>query len=380
MKIEQAIFSLADGRSVLPGSDEVTNPQLVLYFGAKHYLASENFFNSLSEVYPGALLVGCTTAGEIMGNDVHDNSVVTTAIQFDSTTVRSATLQLHDAADSFSAGEKLAEELNDENLACVLIFSDGLNVNGSELVRGITSVVGYDLPVTGGLAGDGDRFEGTLVGCGTPAASHRVAAVGLYGKGLRTGHGSVGGWDAFGPRREITRSEGNVLFELDGEPALALYKKYLGEEAANLPGSALLFPLAIASPDSSDIQIVRTVLAVDDETQSMTFAGDVPEGFAAQLMRANSERLIDGAGEAARVADYAKLEGRKLAVLVSCVGRKMVLGQRAGEEIEAVSEQLGSTAMQIGYYSYGEICPHVQSGFTELHNQTMTITVLAEAS
>jgi len=380
VKVEQAIFSVAEGRRVLPGSDEVSNPQLVLYFGAKHFLASENFFKSLSEVYPGALLVGCTTAGEIMGNDVHDNSVVTTAIEFDSTTIKSSSLQLKDATESFAAGEKLAQELNDENLACVLIFSDGLNVNGSELVRGVTSVVGYDLPVTGGLAGDGDRFEGTLVGCGKPAASHQVAAVGLYGEGLRTGHGSVGGWDAFGPRREITRSEGNVLFELDGEPALALYKKYLGEEAAHLPGSALLFPLAIASPDSSDIQIVRTVLAVDEEAQSMTFAGDVPEGFAAQLMRANSEKLIDGAGEAARVADVAKLEGRKLAVLVSCVGRKMVLGQRTAEEIEAVSEQLGKTAMQIGYYSYGEICPHVQSGFSELHNQTMTITVLAEAS
>lgn len=380
MKVEQAVFSLADGRRVLPGSDEVSRAQLVLYFGAKHYLASENFFKSLSEVYPDALLVGCTTAGEIMGNDVHDNSVVTTAIEFDNTAVRSASMLLSEASESFAAGAKLAEELNDENLACVLIFSDGLNVNGSELVRGVTSVVGYDLPVTGGLAGDGDRFEGTLVGCGTPASSHRVAAVGLYGKNLRTGHGSVGGWDAFGPRREITRSEGNVLFELDGEPALALYKKYLGEEAANLPGSALLFPLAIASPDSSDIQIVRTVLAVDDEAQSMTFAGDVPEGFVAQLMRANSERLIDGAGEAARVADFAKLEGRKLAVLVSCVGRKMVLGQRTAEEIEAVAEQLGSSAMQIGYYSYGEICPHVQSGFSELHNQTMTITVLSEAS
>lgn len=380
VKIEQAIFNLADGRRVLPGSDEVANAQLVLYFGAKHYLGSESFYNGLADVYPNALLVGCSTAGEIMGNDVHDNSVVTTAIEFDSTSVRSASLTLDDASGSFAAGARLAQELQGENLACVLIFSDGLNVNGSELVRGVTSVVGYDLPVTGGLAGDGDRFEGTLVGCGGPADSHRIAAVGLYGKGLRAGHGSVGGWDAFGPRRAITRSQGNVLFELDGEPALALYKKYLGEEAENLPGSALLFPLAIASPESGDVQIVRTVLAVDEEAQSMTFAGDVPEGFVAQLMRANSERLIDGAGEAARVADLAKLEGRKLAVLVSCVGRKMVLGQRTAEEVEAVAEQLGKSAMQIGYYSYGEICPHVQSGFSELHNQTMTITVLAEAS
>lgn len=380
MKIEQSIFSLADGRRVLPGSDQLSKADLVLYFGAKHYLSSATFYQGLQEVYPDALLVGCTTAGEILGNDVHDNSVVVTAVEFSSTSVRSASLLLDDAANSFDAGARLAAELQDENLACVLIVSDGLHVNGSELVRGITSVVGYDLPVTGGLAGDDDRFEGTLVGCAGPAESHRIAAIGLYGENLRTGHGSVGGWDAFGPRRVITRSEGNVLFELDGEPALELYKKYLGDEAANLPGSALLFPLAIASPESGDIQIVRTVLSIDEDAKSMTFAGDVPEGFNAQLMRANSERLIDGAGEAARIADEAQLEGRKLAVLVSCVGRKMVLGQRTAEEVEAVAEQLGSNAVQVGYYSYGEICPHVQSGFSELHNQTMTITVLAEAS
>lgn len=374
------MISLSDGRSVLPGSDEVNNAQLVLYFGANHYLASPNFFQGLRDVYPDALLVGCSTAGEIMGNDVHDNCVVATAVEFDNTVVKSASLVLDDAQDSFAAGAKLAAQLQDDGLACVLVFSDGLNVNGSELVRGITSVVGYDLPVTGGLAGDGDRFEGTLVGCDGPAESGRIAAIGLYGDSLRTGHGSVGGWDAFGPRRVITRSEGNVLFELDGEPALELYKKYLGEEAANLPGSALLFPLAIASPESGDFQIVRTILGIDEDAQSMTFAGDVPEGFVAQLMRANSERLIDGAGEAARIADEAKLEGRKLAVLVSCVGRKMVLGQRTAEEVEAVADALGSNSVQIGYYSYGEICPHVQSGFSELHNQTMTITVLAEAS
>ncbi len=379
MKIEKSRLTSARGRSVLPGSDSLSRADLVLYFGANHYLASENFFKGMRDTYPDAVIVGCSTAGEILGEDIDDNSVVATAVEFETTRVQSASLSLEPGASSFEAGAKLASQLAADGLACVLVFSDGLHVNGSELVRGITSVIGDDVPVTGGLAGDGDRFEGTLVGCDGPAEARRIAAIGLYGSGLKTGHGSVGGWNAFGPRRMITRSEGNVLFELDGRPALELYKKYLGEEAANLPGSALLFPLAIASPDSGDTQLVRTVLAIDEEAQSMTFAGDVPQGFVAQLMRANSERLIDGASEAAKIADKAKLKGRKLAVLVSCVGRKMVLGQRTAEEVEAVSDELGNEAVQIGYYSYGEICPHVQSGFSELHNQTMTITVLAEA-
>ncbi len=379
MKIEKSKMSATCGRSILSGSDAIGKADLVLYFGANQLLASKMFFTGMRDAYPDAIIVGCSTAGEILGIDIDDNSIVATAIEFEQTEAKSASLVLDVDGNSFEAGATLARELAADNLACLLVFSDGLHVNGSELVRGITSIVGDDIPVTGGLAGDGDRFEGTLVGCDGPAQARRIAAIGLYGSKLRTGHGSVGGWDAFGPRRVITRSEGNVLFELDGKPALELYKKYLGDEADNLPGSALLFPLGIASPESGDFQLVRTVLAVDEDAQSMTFAGDVPMGFVAQLMRANSERLIDGASEAARIADRAKLTGRKLAVLVSCVGRKMVLGQRTAEEVEAVAEELGKDAVQIGYYSYGEICPHVQSGFSELHNQTMTITVLAEA-
>ena len=242
----------------------------------------------------------------------------------------------------------------------------------------ILSAVAWILILTGGLAGDADRFESTLVSCNAPAEPGCIAAIGLYGDNVTIGHGSVGGWDPFGPERTITRSEGNVLYELDGKPALDLYKRYLGDEAANLPGSALLFPLMVRAGDSDGVGLVRTILGIDEARKSMTFAGDLPQGHKAQLMRANFERLIDGAGQAARVAGARGLDGRKLAVLISCVGRKMVLGQRTAEEVEAVASLLGQKVSQLGYYSYGEISPHVRLGSCELHNQTMTITVLAE--
>ncbi|MBT8138063.1 MAG: FIST C-terminal domain-containing protein [Gammaproteobacteria bacterium] len=378
MKVEQSLFDSDGGWRILPDSDQVNEPQLVLHFGAKELLSTPYYFDILRNSYPNAHIVGCSTAGEIVDTDVHDNTAVACAVEFDSTRVRVASRHMENVVDSFYAGVELGSELADEDLRCVLVISDGILVNGSELVRGLTSAVGGDVPITGGLAGDADRFESTLVSCDAPAEAGCVAAIGLYGANVTVGHGSVGGWDPFGPERTITRAEGNVLYELDGKPALDLYKRYLGDEAANLPGSALLFPLMVRASDSDGIGLVRTILAVDEAEQSMTFAGDMPQGFKAQLMRANFERLIDGAGEAARIAGARGLDGRKLAVLISCVGRKMVLGQRTSEEVAAVAELLGNKVCQLGYYSYGEISPHVQLGSCELHNQTMTVTVLAE--
>src|SRR4029077_7650035 len=215
-----------------------------------------------------------------------------------------------------------------DDLAGIFVLSDGLNVNGSELVAGMTSVVGASVSVTGGLAGDGAVFKETLVGADCEPRKQTVAAVGFYGPSIRIGHGSAGGWDEFGPRRRITHSTGNVLYELDGEPALDLYERYLGEDdARGLPGTALLFPLLIRDAAQPDQDVVRTVLAIDRQARSMTFAGDMPEGWVAQLMRGNFDRLAAGAAEAARQArrglgEHGDRDG--LAVLVSCIGRRLL--------------------------------------------------------
>lgn len=378
MKVEQSLFDATNGWRVLPDSDPVQRVDLVLHFAARELLATPHYYDILRNAYPDANIVGCSTAGEISETEVHDNTAVACAVEFDRTQVKVASRRMSDVVDSFYAGVELGSELAAPDLRSVLVISDGTLVNGSELVRGLTSSVGVDVAVSGGLAGDADRFESTLVSCNGPGEAGRVAVVGLYGDGINVGHGSVGGWDPFGPERTITRAEGNVLFELDGRPALNLYKRYLGDEAANLPGSALLFPLMVRHPDSDEIGLVRTVLSVDEQQQSMTFAGDLPQGHRAQLMRANFERLIEGAGEAARISGARRFAGRKLAVLISCVGRKMVLGRRTCEEVEAVAGLLGAGVSQLGYYSYGEISPHVRLGSCELHNQTMTVTVLAE--
>lgn len=187
----------------------------------------------------------------------------------------------------------------------------------------------------------------------------------------------MGGWDPFGPERLVTRSRRNVLYELDGQRALDLYVRYLGEHAAGLPATGLLFPLALRSHEGAD-SVVRTILSVDEMAGSLTFAGDIPEGMRARLMKANFDRLIDGATGAARGSIGRDAAPPELALLISCVGRKLVLKQRIEEEVEAVREIVGPRATLAGFYSYGEISPAASGAPCALHDQTMTITILSE--
>lgn len=337
----------------------------------------------LAEAFPSSLLAGCSTAGEICGGLVQDGSLSITVVRFDHTRLYRALAGVSHAADSAAAGRRLALALMDRpdaaELAAVLVISDGLHVNGSRLVEGMASGLPASVPIIGGLAGDGSRFGATWVLDHARPVADRVCAIGLYGRRLRVGHGCGSGWSDFGPQRSITRSQGNVLYELDGQPALALYKRYLGERADGLPGTALLFPLAVRRHAQDREPLIRTVLSVDEATQSMTFAGDLPEGGIARLMRTSNERLIDSAGQAAldavRQLD-ADVPG--LALSVSCVGRRLVLGERTEEEVEAVQEHLPAGSVHVGFYAYGEISPSVPGGASELHNQTMTVSLLCE--
>jgi hypothetical protein len=262
-------------------------------------------------------------------------------------------------------------------LRAVFVLSKGTDVNGSELVRGLNAGLPPEVVVTGGLAGDGARFGKTWVMHDGTCTGNAVVAAGLYGDAVRVSHGSQGGWDTFGPERVVTNSRGNVLYTLDGKPALALYKEYLGDRAAGLPGSALLFPLALRADNTERTSVVRTVLGVDEDTQSMIFAGDIQTGSYAKLMRANFDRLILGA-QAAGTAALGAHDGPALCVAISCVGRRLVLGERTEEEIEAALEVLPKHTTQVGFYSYGELSPQA-TGRCDLHNQTMTLTVVSEA-
>lgn len=374
MRVKQASFrSLGEA---VGRFDDIT-PQLVLVFAAVEQFAADQFASQLQQQFPGALLLGCSTAGEISAAGVDDGSCNLTAVQFAATSLRAAGTALAGMEDAKAAGRRIGEQLAGDDLRAVMVFAPGVNINGSALVDGIATCIGSAVPITGGLAGDGGAFRRTYTLGPQGVSDNGIVAIGLYGDRLRFHHGSFGGWESFGPARKVTRCSGNILFELDGEPALEVYRRYLGEYARDLPASGLLFPFAMLGEDHGAIGLIRTILGIDTTAGSLTLAGEIEAGGYLKLMHASTDKLVDGAENAAR-ATAADPASDRLAVLVSCVGRKLVMGNRVDEEIEAVADVLGNQLTLTGFYSYGEISPFMPGATCKLHNQTMTITCLGE--
>ncbi len=377
MNSEQIKFTQNQGWNANLSNLEI-KPNLIFAFGSTQLIKEGKGLKELYSKFPEAIFIGGTSSGEILDTNVFDDTIIATLVSFDKTTLKYVSEAVAKSDESYEAGKKLIEQLPKENLKHVFVMSEGLNINGSELVRGLRDILPSNVSATGGLAGDGANFNETYIlsHSGEPK-NKMVSAIGFYSSVLKVSYGSLGGWDSFGVERLVTKSKNNVLFELDGKPALELYKSFLGEHAKDLPASGLLFPLNLRTEKDSE-PVVRTILAVDETNQSLTFAGDIPEGSYVRLMKANFDRLIEGATGAAKGTIKDKQENPELAILISCVGRKLVLKQMVEEEVEGVREVLGDTTTLCGFYSYGEISPFSNEAKCELHNQTMTITTFAE--
>jgi hypothetical protein len=383
MQLQTFQYRIKDGWSVKQFPDLDSKQTLILVFAAPEFIDNPGPIQELAKHYPNSKMIGCSSAGEIAGDKISDNSISVAVIKFEKTPIKIVKTEINISTDSYQAGVFIANNLQQNDLRSVFVLSDGLNVNGTELVKGLNTIQKENIIITGGLAGDGNRFKQTWSIFNGNLIKNSITAVGFYGDHIQIGHGSRGGWDIFGLERLITRSKNNILYELDGKPALALYKEYLGERASGLPATGLLYPLAIRKDEKDSRQLVRTILGVDEKTQSLTFAGDMPIGYLAQLMRANFDRLILAADEAGEIAvkKMFGLEGEPvkpvLAIAISCVGRRLLLGERTEEETEAVFESLPPGSQQVGFYSYGELSPFT-TGSCDLHNQTMTLTTLCE--
>lgn len=377
MQIEQLLYDSSGNRQNTENTALRDKAQFVLIFGAKKLLLNNQIYNELRILYPNAYLIGATTAGEIYHNIATENTVSATAVYMEKTKIHFASVPIENNK-YFEAAADLVAKLPSDDLKHVFVISEGININGSKLVEGLINSLPPGVTLSGGLAGDGNLYKETFVIANDYPKQNRLVAIGFYGENAHFGCASIGGWSPFGIERVITKSRDNVLYELDGKPALDLYKEYLGEYAEGLPAAGLYFPLMVRSKDHHRT-FVRTIQRVDEHTKTLIFSGDVPEGYYSKLMRANFDNLIDGARQAAEIS-FSSLNSNKasLAVLVSCVGRKLVLNQIVSEEIEAARSILGTDTIFTGFYSYGEISSPGKDTICELHNQTMTITLIAE--
>lgn len=357
------------------------NPNVVIIHAGRKWFEQYDL-KKIKAQLPKATVIGCSTAGEISHSGVHDNTIVIMAAQFKNPLTATGVVEFENMSDSFSAGKSLAEKFDLKRLTSMFVLGKGLNINGSKLIEGIQSLSGSKTQIAGGLAGDGADFKNTFVLLNDKIYNNAVVALGVYDNSFSISTGSQGGWKPFGPIRKVTKAKENVLFEIDGKPALEKYKEYLGENAAKLPAAGLLFPLEILDNENQATGTIRTILAMDDKAGTITFAGEIGEGKLCRLMHTKNEGLIAGAEGAANMCkETAKLgDDGSFAILVSCVGRKLVMADEIDDEVDAVKEVLSLNKNVIGFYSYGEISPHPLNKVSALHNQTMTITYFYEGA
>ena len=377
MKIRQILITSQQ----MPDLSTLTEiePQLVLAFGATKMLQMNDLFQKLTTAIPDAIFAGCSTAGEISTKGVSDGTLVLTALHFDKVRLKAARATLRGMENSALAGREIAQELAAEDLTALLLFAKGLDINGSALIDGIKDIIGSKIPISGGLAGDDIDFRKTLTVTPEGIESDAVIGIGFYGKELLVAHSCFGGWSPFGPPRKVTRSSGSILYELDGHPALELYRQYLGEYAKDLPSSGLLFPFEMLDADHSSLGLIRTILGIDEEAGSLILAGDIiPDGYL-RLMHSSNDKLVDGAEMAGMrlMESLGGNPGNGVAILISCVGRKIVMGDAVEEEVEVIAKALPGVTLT-GFYSYGEISPFGETRECKLHNQTMTAVYLGE--
>lgn len=376
MELEQIVWSEEKGWEEIQRAEApLKDAQLVIVFGHPDLIVVPDRFEELRKRYPLASFIGGSTAGNVMGVNVTDQDIVVTAVKLEKSTIRIETADIENPEQVQAVTEKLVKNLIREDLKHIFVLSDGIHFNGSDLVRGLNIL--NDVSITGGLLADQGRFTQTFVLSDDGIQEKKIVLVAFYGEHVHVGAGCFAGWDEFGVDRVITKSRKNVVYAVDGQPALELYKKYLGEFAADLPASGLRFPMSIKK-DGESVTIIRTLLAINEEEQSLTFAGDVPEGSVSLLMKGNIDNLILSAAEAAKQAKlYDDKKG--LGIVISCVGRKLLMDQMTDDEIIAVQEELGVNVSLIGFYSNGELAPYNQSfKKCEFHNQTMTLTTIYE--
>ncbi|WP_298391713.1 FIST signal transduction protein [Flavobacterium sp.] len=377
MKIVQASKLENQDWKFLQDKIELKNP-LVLVFANRYLLEDETVIADIRNQFPYEHIVFGSTSGEIIRCNVNDNSISVTAIEFEKSTfiVKSDNILKYDKKAK-PLGEALFNEMPKENLKHLFVVSEGSFVNGSSLINGLEFNKNSSISLTGGMCGDDARFEKTVASYKENPKEGEVVLIGFYGETLDISFASFGGWIPFGPERKITSSKANILFEIDDMPALDLYKKYLGDKASELPQASLLYPLNV-TPEGKNEPVVRTILSINNENNSMVLAGDVPVNSRVQLMMASIDGIADGAQHAAEIAMKDRKNPPQIALIVSCVGRKLVMNQRVEEEIEQVQEIIGENVAITGFYSYGEMAPFNGDSSCELHNQTMTLTLISE--
>lgn len=358
-------------------------PDLVILFSSARYDAARVLEGVHSRLPAAVPLVGCSAYAEIDNEQALTSSVVAMGLVLEGIEVR--TFQVAGrGVDSFAAGRDAGRGLREFAPDLVITFPDVLTMNATRFLLGLQDALGKGMPIVGGASADDGAFKATYQIHGREALSGGAVGVALKGP-LTIVTAAKSGYTPVGATHASTRVEnGNVLLEIDGRPALDIYRDYLGERVAQMPAVSIEFPIAVVggiegAPRRADdeLLLVRAILGVDEARGALLLGGDVPEGAAIRVTRATKEDVVRGAEEATMTALEA-MPAPEVALIFSCMSRKSVLGPRFKDECRASFARLPEGLPKIGFYTFGELSP-VQ-GTTMHHESTYTIVLLKASS
>lgn len=347
-------------------------PDLVLAFASAAYDPEAVLSGLYSRLDARVPLVGCSSYAEINSDEALSKSVTVMGLVLEGVEIRTYRAAVEDG-DSRALGRRLGAEIAAFGPDLVITFPDGVRVNSTPYLLGLQEHLGDRFPIVGGVAADMATFTKTWELHHRDALTGHAVAVALKGK-FEIAAIAKSGFHPIGVARRATRVEGaKAVIELDGQPALGLYKDYLGLAGADLQTAGLEFPLGIAGSSDTADPIVRAVQGVDEARSALLCSGDVPEGAYVCMMRGTRDDLIQGATAAVDAA-LKQVPAPSVALFFDCMGRKLVLGARYKEELGPVMAKLGPDVPKIGFYTYGELA--LAEGVSRHHDETFTMVLL----
>lgn len=379
MKVEQLIWTKDKGWEIVEECGLRGKAQLLLAFADRQLLEGMDKLLDLRHMYSAADIVLCSTAGEIMDIELHDDTISAVAIYFEKSYHKIARLKIDGYSNSYQVGKDLVAQLPTDELKHILLLVDGLSLNGNELARGVYENVPRYVSINGGLAGDSFDFQRTLLGVNRLPESGVCLAIGFYGEDLLIGQGAAGSWEELRQEYVITRSDYNRLYELDHIPASKVYQDKLGEAYRQFNTSPYSFPVEIWADNTRRDSFIRIVKTIDASRNALLMAGDAPQGFSLRILQTNVDLMLKGAKRASEKAlrDFPK-KNAVLALLINCVGRREILRNRIEEELDTARDILGEQPIMCGFYSYGVIAAWTPYQKPFLQHQTYLLTIFGE--
>lgn len=326
--------------------------------------------------WPDLHLIGCTTDGEFSSENgyVEDSMVLTlftsNSIEFSSGFINNQVIDMENECRN-----KIFDSINQmtKEPSLCLLFSDVINTNGESVMEHVSAITSGNLPIVGGISADSWRFNQTKQFYKTISSDH-ISPYLLMSGDFVFSIGMDCGWEAIGEMGTVTKSKGNIVYEIDHMPTLKFYQHILGNHSK----PTLELPLAVYDHNGNFSYMRTSFEKYNDEDGSVTFLGNIPQESKVRITMVNRDSILNGTRSSInQSANNFPLETSPLiALCFSCSARRVLLGTRTKEEARLLREILGDEVKFVGFYTYGEFCPNLIESENEFHNETFVVVLL----